>query len=293
MCDVLVALPSVSATSRTLFAKNSDRPPHERQVLEWSAPRRDSGGLRVTHIEIEPHRGDTLGCVLSRPVWCWGAEHGVNEAGVAAGNTAVYTTLDPRGAPPGLIGMDLVRLALERAESAAGAVDVIVELLLRHGQGGSGHDPAVVPQGRPYWNSFLVADAGAAFVIDTSGTEYAVEPVVAARAISNRTSIPAFDARHRHPRQPVERLVNPRWDASRRVLSKPSVTVDSMMRHLRTHDSCGEPGWSVCMHAADVEATTASMVAELAPDGASRVWALVGRPCEQDYREVPVGSFDW
>lgn len=293
MCDVLVALPSVSATARTVFAKNSDRPPRERQVVEWSSPRRDGGSLRVTHIDIEPHATHTLGCVLSRPAWCWGAEHGVNEAGVAVGNTAVYTTLDPRGAPPGLTGMDLVRLALERAESAAGAVEVIVDLLARHGQGGSGHDPALVPNGRPYWNSFLVADAGAAFVVDTSGTDHAVEAVVDARAISNRTSIPAFDAVHRHPRQPVERLVNPRWDASRRVLSHPSVTVESIMQHLRSHDSCGEPGWSVCMHADDVEATTASMVVELAPNAQSRVWALVGRPCEQDYRDVPVGPFEW
>ena len=41
----------------------------------------------------------------------WGLEHGVNEAGVAAGNATIYTTLDPRGVPDGLTGMDLVRLA--------------------------------------------------------------------------------------------------------------------------------------------------------------------------------------
>ena len=286
MCDCLVAMSQATDGPFTLFAKNSDRPPGERQVVEWSAPRRDVGTLRTTHIDVEAHTTDTLGCVLSRPAWGWGAEHGVNQEGVAIGNTTVYTTLDPRGAPIGLTGMDLVRLALERATGAADAVDVITSLLERYGQGGSGHDPAHVPGGRSYWNSFLVASAGTAFVIDTSGSEWAVEEVVEARAISNRTTIPAFDAAHRHPRQPVERLVDPRWHASQRVLAERPVTVSAIRDHLRSHDSCGEPGWSVCMHVDGVEATTASMIVALRPDAAPLVWALTGNPCSRQYRSI-------
>ncbi|MFM7684532.1 MAG: hypothetical protein ACKPDI_01240 [Actinomycetota bacterium] len=286
MCDVLVALGDATATGRTLFAKNSDRPPSERQVVEWNPPRADGGLLRVTHIEVEAHPSVTLGCVLSRPEWGWGAEHGVNEAGVAIGNTTVYTTLDPRGAPQGLTGMDLVRLALERAASAAEAVDVITTLLGRHGQGGSGHDPAVVPGGRPYWNAFLVADPASAFVIDTSGPEWAVERVAATRAVSNRTSVSGFDEVHRHPRQPVEALVDPRWRASSAVLGEGNVSVAAVQQHLRSHDSCGTEGWSVCMHAVDVQVTTSSMVAELAGGGDSRLWVLTGSPCRRDYTEV-------
>ncbi|MGB8858743.1 MAG: hypothetical protein WCC60_05780 [Ilumatobacteraceae bacterium] len=283
MCDCLVALPPATAGAVTLFAKNSDRPPAERQVVHWSPSRRDGATLRATHIDVAAHPVDTLACVLSRPAWGWGAEHGVNEAGVAIGNTTVYTTLDPRGAAVGLTGMDMVRLALERAATATQAVEVIVELLMRYGQGGSGHDPALVPHGRPYWNAFLVAAAGDAFVIDTSGTDYAVERVTDARAISNRTTIPAFDAAHRHPRQPVERLVDPRWHASQRVLAARPVTVESLQAHLRSHDSCGDPGWSVCMHAEGVEATTASMIVSLQPDTTPWVWALTGSPCEREY----------
>ena len=293
MCDVLVALAPATATGRTLFAKNSDRPPDEAQVIEWSPPRVDSAPVRATHIDVEAHVGSTLGCVLSRPTWGWGAEHGVNEAGVAVGNTTVYTTLDPRGSAVGLTGMDLVRLALERSATASDAVDLIVRLIGRYGQGGSGHDPHHAPQGRPYWNSFLVADSASAFVIDTSGVEFAVETVVSTRAISNRTSISGFDEMHRHPRQPVERLVDPRLEASRRMLADTPVSVESVMRHLRSHDSCAEPGWSVCMHADDVQATTASMIVELAPNAASRVWALTGHPCANEYRELRVGSFVW
>lgn len=284
MCDVLVALPVASASGVTLFAKNSDRPPAERQVVEWSPARRDQGSLRATHLEVPAHGTDTLACVLSRPAWGWGAEHGVNEAGVAIGNTTVFTTLDPRGATTGLTGMDLVRLALECCPTAADAVEMITRLIAQFGQGGSGHDPVLVPHGRPYWNAFLVADPTSAFVLDTSGGEWATEQVHDVRAISNRTTIPAFDAAHRHPRQPVDHLVNPRWFASQRVLAQQPVTVEALAAHLRSHDT-GDDGWSVCMHVEGVEATTASMIATLRPDGASEIWALTGHPCERQYNQ--------
>jgi secernin len=290
MCDVLVALGPATADGRTLFAKNSDRPPTERQVVEWSPSRVDHGVLKATHIEVAAFDAPTLGCVFSRPAWCWGAEHGVNTAGVAAGNTTVYTTLDPRHAPLGLTGMDLVRLALERAATAAEGVAVITSMIERYGQGGSGHDPDLVPNGRPYWNSFLIADPTGAFVVDTSGSEWAVEAVADVRAISNRTTIPSFDAAHRHPRQPVDRLVDPRWRASQRALERRPIGIAAIEQHLRSHDSCGEPGWSVCMHVDGVEATTASMVASLAPDGGSVLRVCIGNPCEHPYTEFTLAD---
>ena len=287
MCDCLVALPSATGGA-TLFAKNSDRPPTETQVIERVASRSDAAQVRVTHIEIDGWRRPTIECIISRPSWGWGAEHGVNAAGVAIGNEAIYTTLDPRPFPPALIGTDLVRLGLERAASAAAAVAVITELIERYGQGGAGHSPD--DGGGAYWSSFLVADPTEAFVLETSGCEYAVEEVHDVRAISNRSTIPAFDDAHRHLRQPVERLVDPRWHASQRVLAGRPVTTDALAAHLRSHDSCAEPGWSVCMHACDadgtlVEATTASMIAELPADGPPRAWMLTGWPCRQDYVE--------
>ncbi len=294
MCDCLVALAPATGGPFTLFAKNSDRPPTEPHDVEWSPARRDRELVRATHITVDGALSDTLGCVLSRPRWCWGAEHGVNVAGVAIGNEAVYTTLDPRNAPPALIGMDLVRLGLERGDTAATATQVITDLLDRYGQGGSGHDETVVGGQRPYWSSFLVADPTEAWVIETSGSIWMTERVdprgAAVRAISNRTTIPEFDRVHRHPRQAVERLVDPRWHASQRVLAHRPVDRDQLVAHLASHDSCGDPGWSVCMHVPGVEATTASMIAELRADGAAhRASVLVGHPCENDYVEVVVG----
>jgi hypothetical protein len=276
VCDALVALGPATDSGRTHFAKNSDRPPAEPQVIERHEPRRDDGPLRCTHIEVEPAATATIGVTGARPAWQWGFEHGLNDAGVVAGNETIYTTLDPRTAPLALIGMDLVRLGLERAATAADWVASVVDLLERYGPGGSGHRDA----DRPYWSSFLVADRDRAFVLETSGRAWATEEVERTRAISNRTTIPAFDAEHRHPRQPVERLVEPRWDASRAVLADEPVTVEKVMRHLRSHD--GIDGYSVCMHVPDVEATTASLIVELGDDEVISHW-LLGSPCEHEY----------
>ena len=217
----------------------------------------------------------------------------MNEAGVAIGNEAIYTTLDPRSAPPALTGMDLVRLGLERADAAAGAVSVITDLLERFGQGGTGHDPSGHGGAKAYWSSFIVADPSSAFVVETSGRTWAVEAVADVRAISNRTTIGSFDAEHRHPRQPVELLVDPRLAASQAVLARRPVSIDAVLAHLRSHDSCASPGWSVCMHGVDdtgavVEATTASMVAELPVSGVPTAWVVQGSPCGYDYRATAV-----
>ena len=83
--------------------------------------------MRTQYLSI----GDTgaHATFLSCPTWLWGAEHGVNEHGVAIGNERVSTIHDAAGAKPALIGMDLVRLGLERARSAEEALEAMAELL--------------------------------------------------------------------------------------------------------------------------------------------------------------------
>ena len=90
---------SASSSAGTLFAKNSTAPlPSPR----WSRPtgrRRPGGTLRTQYLEF-PDAG-ALPPSLSRPAWLWGAEHGVNEHGVAIGNEMVNTVDDPRRGTPG------------------------------------------------------------------------------------------------------------------------------------------------------------------------------------------------
>lgn len=282
MCDTLCALAPVSAAGVTLLAKNSDRPPTEAQPLEWH-PSRDEATTRTTYLSIEGAGRSTQAFLGSRPSWMWGVEHGVNEAGVAIGNEAVWTTLDPSGAPEALIGMDLVRLGLERATTAAEAIDVMTALLERHGQGGACHPDT----GHSYWSSFLVADRDTAVVLETSGREWATETVTDTRAISNRLTIPSFHVRlHPDTGGLTERYVDPRLDASEALLVAAPGDVEPTKAHLRSHD--GHDGYSVCMHAPAADATTASMIVLLGDDR-PRGWFLLGRPCRSVYVPLWVG----
>ncbi|QYG92022.1 hypothetical protein HC251_05940 [Iamia sp. SCSIO 61187] len=284
MCDTMVALAAATADGVTLFAKNSDRPPHERQVLEHVPSRREDV-TTTTYLTIPGPDGPTLAVAGSRPTWMWGMEHGVNEAGVAVGNEMIFTTDDPRQAPAALTGMDLVRLALERSGTADEGVATITGLIERHGQGGSGHDHDDVP----YWSSFLVADPTTAWVVETSGRTWEAEEVTATRAISNRTTIPAFDALHRAARQATGPFVDPRWEACTGALGERPVTEAGLRRHLRRHVG-GDEGWTVCMHVDGLEATTASVVAALPPDRPPVARLLLGSPCRSVYVPLRVGE---
>ncbi len=186
MCDTLVVRPGAAATGALLFAKNSDREANEAQYPMFvpAAAHPRGASLRCTYIDI-PQAAETHAVLLSRPFWMWGTEMGANEHGVVIGNEAVHAKIAP-GTAPALIGMDLLRLGLERGASAAEAVDVITALLTTHGQGGN-----CAHKGRfEYHNSFIVADAkGEAFVLETVGREWAVERVAAKRSISNSYTI--------------------------------------------------------------------------------------------------------
>lgn len=277
-----------------MFAKNSDRDANEAQILEWIPGRRHEpeSRLRCTWIEI-PEVEVTCAVLLSRPWWMWGAEMGANEHGVVIGNEAVFTN-QPQG-EPALLGMDLVRLALERAPTAREAVSVVVELLERHGQGGPcSHERP----GFRYHNSFLVADPFGAIVLETAGRNWATEEVKAgARSISNGLTIAAFAASYSDRlRERVTgcRLRRARTEAAARSARGPL----DLMAALRDHGPGGQPRWSIvngtlnapCVHAGGLLAssqTTASLVSDLRPGGLH--WATAtAAPCTSLFKPVRV-----
>ena len=295
MCDSVVALP-VATGGPTLFAKNSDRPAAELQVLEFHSALAARGNRRCTYITVEAEPDETFAVIGSRPSWGWGFEHGVNEAGVAVGNHRITTIKDPRPYPDALTGMDLVRLTLERAPDAAAGVAILTDLLERYDQGGSCFDGSVLGR-KPYWSSFLLADPEEAWVVETSGDEWMADQVERTYAMSNRTTIPEFDQMHRHLDAPIERLVDPRLAESRRVLAEHRVNRLAIQDLMRSH--VGVDGWSLCMHVDrsrhpfgthdDDMTTTASIVTELRLGRPPRVWVADGSPCQTGYREISFG----
>jgi secernin len=315
VCDSLCIL----GDGVTLFAKNSDRPVSEPQVVEVAGRRRAGESLPTQYIAV-PDAG-AFSTLLSRPPWLWGAEHGVNEHRVAVGNELIFTVDDAHRAPPALIGMDLVRLGLERGRTAEEALDAMTALLERHGQGGVGD----LVHGLSYWSSFLIADPVSAWVLETSGRRWAARPVSSGAALSNCLTLrhdwtrasadtpPGTDiGAWRHPGIPTA-FADGRLAAGRAFVDRAGAPEGSgcdpraVVGLLRDHGtgpwgavgggpaavpagpSTGDEGWTVCLHTSE-QVTTASMVALLPADrgGPARAWVALGSPCVSVYVPVPV-----
>lgn len=326
MCDSFVALPNRTANGAMLFAKNSDRERNEAQALEFKPAEEHGAGARLlcTYIII-PQARRTHACLISRPSWMWGAEMGANEHGLVIGNEAMHAVIAPQETPA-LTGMDLLRLALERAASAAEAVDVITSLLEAHGQGGNcGHLHEFY-----YHNGFLIADGREAFVLETVGRWWAVERVRGERALSNAYSIERGYERvsadlQRHAQENGWIDAVGRFDFAARFLNEERdavsfgrgrcargsqllaghggmLTPRAMMAILRDHGEEGAaPSWtpehtkhrSICMHAADGarrSQTTASWVSEWTPGGLVHWVTATSAPCLSIFKPIMLGA---
>ena len=185
MCDTMVAIGNSTADGAVLFAKNSDREPNEAHELLFVPAARHVLGdeVRCTYISI-PQIEETYAVLLAKPFWIWGAEMGANEHGVTIGNEAVFSKV-AYDKDPGLIGMDFLRLALERCKTAESALRTLIRLLEVYGQGGN----CGFAHKLYYHNSFIVADGTEAWVLETAGRQWAAQKVRDVRSISNALSI--------------------------------------------------------------------------------------------------------
>ena len=323
MCDTMAARGAATSTGGTLFAKNSDRERNEAQYLQLLPAQSYGRGavVRCTYIAI-PQAARTHAVLLSRPFWIWGAEMGANEHGVVIGNEAVH----PRALPQrqrALIGMDLLRLGLERGTTAAEAVSVITGLLEAHGQGGScGH---MAP--RFYDNSFIIADRHDVFVLETIGRRWAVERAGATRAISNTYTIatpscasPDLEAFARAQgwwrgntfdfAAAVTNMGNPGLPVAQARCARATLRLGadagkispaSMMSYLRDHGGLDGPdfhpadivGATICMHAADGPRrgqSVGSLVSDLRGTGALHWVTGTSAPCTSVFKPVFVAD---
>ena len=288
MCDTMGFFHEGSA----IFAKNSDRSPNEPQVLEYiPAKDHEETELKVTYTTI-PQVPHTKAILISRPVWLWGAEMGVNEDGVCIGNEAVFTKGAYHKENDTLIGMDYLRLALERASTAKEAVDVITELLPTYGQGGNcAYDHKFY-----YDNSYLIMDRNQIFILETADKTWTCSEVERG-SISNRLS---------QDRKFAKKNIDPlysKFSGSADRLKQSSTclvgatNVQDMFLALRNH----APGVknpfaegtvnSVCMHFGGVvgDHSTSSMVVELKDD--IRVWVTgTSTPCVSLFKPYRFGD---
>lgn len=291
----MVALGNSTKDGSVIFAKNSDRQPNEALIM-IRIPRKQHGEgakVRCTYIEVDQVK-ETYEVLLLKPSWMWGCEMGFNEFGLNMGNEAVFTK--EKYGKDSLLGMDMIRIALERCRTSNEALDLLIELLGTYGQGGDcGYEKKFT-----YHNSFLIADKNSAWVLETAGVFWAAEKVKDVRSISNCLTI-GRNYDKCHP-ELVRHAVKKKWcksekdfhfakcysnplvtrfsgskqrlNASRNILEKEKgqITVDTMKRILRFHgDKVKGKQFtkhslkSVCMHAGSIigDHTTGSYIAIL------------------------------
>ncbi|XP_057588986.1 secernin-1 isoform X2 [Hippopotamus amphibius kiboko] len=170
-----VAFPPRAKDGLVVFGKNSARPRDEVQEVVYfsAADHEPESKVECTYISID-QVPRTHAIIISRPAWLWGAEMGANEHGVCIANEAINTK-EPAAETEALLGMDLVRLGLERGATAKEALDVIVALLEEHGQGGNYYEDA--NSCHSFQSAYLIVDSEEAWVLETVGKYWAAEKI--------------------------------------------------------------------------------------------------------------------
>lgn len=317
MCDTMIATGLITAQGKPIFAKNSDRPPNEGQGLVWSPAKthEQDSSLQCTYISI-PQVKETYAVLLSQPFWMWGAEMGVNEHGLVIGNEAVFSKV-PANKTPALLGMDLLRLGLERAVTPREAMNVIIELLEQFGQGGNG-----VQFGEMYYhNSFLIANHEDAWVLETIDKHWVAQQVKDVYSISNCLSIQsewdiasesltertAQDGHFNFTKKYSDLVFTTFGKGAHRrartanilLENKGDVTVQTLMNILRHHENGHIPGNNftdvdICMHAGfgpvRTGQSTASMVVLLDEKRPTVFATGTSAPCTSIFKPLWVDS---
>jgi secernin len=174
--DMVVALGPATIDGRMIFGHNSDRPLQERQAIRRIPGREFALGEKVAHLGL-PQARQTYTVLGAQPEGYWGYTHGVNDQGVALGYALLHNKIPCAG--PGLLGTDLVRLILERSRTARQGVDLLTDLVGRHGQSDRPTNP---PEGD---GSFLIADAKEALAVETAGRHWVCQEISEVRAAGN------------------------------------------------------------------------------------------------------------
>ena len=213
---------------------------------------------------------------------------GVNEHGLVMGNEAIFTSL--KYEKKGLTGMDVVRLCLERCNSAKDAVDFIKRIIKKYKMGGNcGYDHSFY-----YDNSYLIMDHNHIFIVETSKNKCVVKETKKAN-ISNCLSLKS---------DINENLIYKYFSKSskrKRLVEKKlkdDINIKDAMNILRTHSNNNYLSGSVdsvCMHAGKLigDHTTNSMIVELKEKEIIVYTTLGSLPCLSIYKKGIFGKDDF
>jgi hypothetical protein len=234
----------------------------------------------------------------------WGGEMGINDKGVMIGNEAVFTRSKGKKETR-LLGMDLLRLALERGDSAQQSLDVIISLTEKHGQGGNcGFD-------KPFYydNSYLIADAEKAFILETSGRDCIICEIGNHFNISNRLCLNDGFSKDGQTQEGFSKKNSDflfthfsgsktRREEAGEYLAKENFDLREMMDVLRHHHTKDRQHLyargdvrSVCMHKSLLGDHTTSSMIVCSQNSLSTIW-LTGcsTPCLAIYKPVWFGD---
>lgn len=311
MCDTLVTFNRKN--NRSFFAKNSDREPGELQFVYLSTnpkeefekyPYFESKSEYIntsfqTLKSIFDQYESPYSAFISRPIWMWGAEMGINQYGLSIGNEAVFSKEKVKR--EGLLGMDILRLALHNSKSAKEAVDFIIRIIEEHGQGGDGGYKKPLK----YHNSFIIKDFNEAYVLETSSSNWAIKKIEDSTSISNCYTIKTdydginqSNAMIRNFKDKYEnRLIsffakgNVRQQFSSNKLLSLSADLPSIKELLRTHINSIENTpfkgmGSICVHSGKLikSETTSSMIVEYIDDRFVVWFTSSPHPCISIYK---------
>ena len=310
MGDSIVAF----GEKRSYFGKNSDRDTAERQLVcisenpkedFYNNPFEEKVGKYIensfsTLKNIFPKFDNKYKAVISKPVWTWGAEMGVNEYGVSIGNQAIFSKEDVH--IKGLLGIDILRLALHNSKTADEAVDFIINLIENYGQGGDGG----YKRNLKYDNSFLIKDFNESFLLESAGRHWAVKEIDKSKAVSNAyiinndfdkidkesSEVDNFKNKYENKLKTYFTKGNNRKNFANNFLAENDFYLGSIMKLLRSHISkknkLKRGRKSICMHSAWAvkSETTASMIVEYFEDDFI-IWMTASpNPCVSLYKPL-------
>jgi hypothetical protein len=174
-CDMLAALGSATVERRTLVGMNYFLAGRERCRLRHLPASHHTPDETIFTAQLAlPQVRSTHAVLGLQSEGAWGLIHGCNEHQVVLGVSHWRSRMPP--AQPGLSGADLVRLGLERSHSARHAIEVLTDLMARHGHGIPDTSSA---------SAFLVADPNEAYLLEAAGSCWALLECRETRAVAD------------------------------------------------------------------------------------------------------------